>query len=67
MEYLVAAEPKYVARKKQDEELQTPEWIIRYMERKNRNRPPSNCVYLGPQSDLNSQEMEEANGAAEWV
>ncbi len=66
MEYLVASEPKYVAERKQPDDMATPEWIIKYMERKAR-ATPSNCVYLGPQSDLSSREMEVGNGLSEWL
>jgi hypothetical protein len=66
MEYLVASEPKYVAERKQPDDMATPQWIIKYMERKARSTQ-SNSIYLGPQSDLSTREMEAGNGIAEWV
>jgi hypothetical protein len=67
MEYIIASEPKYHAIKKRDEDNQTPEWIMKYMERRSRNRTPG-VVYLGPQSNMTSGDMEGiSNDAASWM
>lgn len=66
MEYLVASEPKYYAPPKKDATDSTPEWIINYLARRNKNRPTS-CVYLGPESDSNASTEETNVGALEWV
>jgi hypothetical protein len=65
MEYLIAAEPRFVAQKKQDEELTAPQWILDYIARKAKNSTTS-CVYLGPSSDMTSEDMEAQSAAAEW-
>lgn len=62
LEYLVASEPRYVEVRKNDEEDTTPQWIIDRLKRRNRGK--TSCVYLGPQTDLSSQDMEAGN---EWL
>ena len=68
MEYLIASDPKYVPRQKKDEAEDMPQWMMEFMERRRKRQSPSGYVYLGPQSDMSSAEMEEnANEFAEWV
>jgi hypothetical protein len=68
MEYLLASEPKYVPQKKTDFEPEMPQWMIEFMERRRKRMGPANFTYLGPQSDLSSQEMEDsAHDISEWV
>jgi hypothetical protein len=67
MEYIVASEPKFVAVKKSDLTDSTPQWIVDYLARKTKNRPAS-CVYLGPESDMTSKDMEDfSEQLSEWV
>ena len=68
MEYLFASEPKFVLRKKIDLEPTMPAWMIEFMERRRQRSGPAKYTYLGPESDLKSQDFEgQENGIAEWV
>ena len=68
MEYLIASDPKYVPQKKTDLEAEMPQWMMEFMERRRKRTSPAGYTYLGPQSDLSAQEIEEnANEFAEWL
>jgi hypothetical protein len=70
MEYVVASEPKFHARKNQVEEEPLPAWLNEYMERKKlRERGKPSVFYFGPQSDVqqSTSEMEAVDEFAQWV
>lgn len=68
MEYLLASEPKYVPQKKTDFEPEMPQWMMDFMERRRKRMGPAKFTYLGPQSDLLSQDMEDStHDISEWV
>jgi hypothetical protein len=62
LEYLVAYEPKFHARKqKVDETAGMPQWMIEYLARKQARLGKQHFVYLGPESDLSSTEVFDGN------
>jgi hypothetical protein len=63
LEYLVASEPRYVTRQKKAEENPPPQWMIDFLKRRGKGK--QEFVYLGPQSDLSSEEMKD--GIPEWL
>lgn len=62
LEYLVAHDPKFHARKqKVDETDGMPKWMIEYLARKQSRMGKQSFVYLGPESDLSSMEVFDGN------
>jgi len=59
LEYLVASEPKHFPRQATPEIDDCPEFILKYLARK-KKREGQGFVYLGPQSDMQSESLSDS-------